>query len=146
LRLRLEALLPPSLEALARGLGGLRDQLRARFPDGTQRRRALDAALAVGGPLDPLDPASAARLEAWAAGTAGDTGGAVEIVLRSPDPDDLTLREARLLGSADCVAHEPGVPEAVLLRARADAVRVALAQGAAAPARSGLVVAVRAPG
>ena len=70
--------------------------------------------------------------------------GAAEIRLRSPDPDDLTLREARLLGAADCVAHEPGVPEAVLLRARADAVRLALVEGEAPPERDGLVVTVRA--
>jgi len=145
LRLRLEALLPPSLEALARGLGGLREALRSRFPEPGQRRRALDAALAAGGPLDPLDPASAGRLEGWAEGAEPVAVGTIEIHLRSADPDDLTLREARLLGSADCVGHEPGVPEAVLLRARADAVRVGLAEGAQAPDRAGLVVTLRAP-
>ena len=139
LRLRLEALLPPSLEALARGLGALRAPLRARFPDGGERRRALDAALAAGGPLDPLDAGSAGRLAGWLEGAEPPLAASAEIRLRSADPDDLTLREARLLASADCVAHEPGVPEAVLLRARADAVRVALATGAAAPARAGLV-------
>ena len=66
-----------------------------------------------------------------------------EIRMRSADPDDLTLREARLLGAADCVAHEPGVPEAVLLRARADAMRSPLSPGAPAPQRAGLVVTVR---
>jgi uroporphyrin-III C-methyltransferase / precorrin-2 dehydrogenase / sirohydrochlorin ferrochelatase len=70
--------------------------------------------------------------------------GITEIRLRSGDPDDLTLREARLLGSADVLAHEAAVPPAVLDRARADAVRVALAPGAAAPAASGLVVVLRA--
>lgn len=144
LRLRLEALLPSTLEALARGLGDLRDTLRARFPAPGERRRALDAALAAGGPLDPLDPASAGRLAAWAEGAQTMAAGGAEIRLRSADPDDLTLREARLLGAADCVAHEPAVPEAVLLRARADAVRVPLAAGAAAPLREGLVVTLRA--
>lgn len=145
LRLRLEALLPPALDALARGLGGLREGLRARFPDGAERRRVLDRALAAGGPLDPLDEASADRLEAWLAGTLPDRTEPVEIRLRSADPDDLTLREARVLGSADCIAHEAGVPEAVLQRARADAVRVVMASDGRAPERLGLVVALRAP-
>lgn len=145
LRLRLEALLPPALGALAEGLGALRTRLRARFPDGGERRRALDAALAAGGPLDPLDPAAAGRVEDWLAGApSGAAAAAVEIVLRSADPDDLTLREARLLGSADVLAHEAEVPEAILLRARADAVRRVIAAGEAAPAGSGLVVVLRA--
>lgn len=145
LRLRLEALLPSSLDDLARGLGALRDRLRARFPDAADRRRALDAALAAGGPLDPLDPGSAARLDSWVADPAAGEGARVaEIILRSADPDDLTLREARLLGSADCVAHEPDVPGAVLLRARADAERRALVKGEAPGVRNGLVVVVRA--
>lgn len=146
LRLRLEGLLPPSIEALARGLGELRERLRARFPDAAERRRALDSALAAGGALDPLDAGSAARLESWLASAASEAQDVVELRLRSADPDDLTLREARLLGSADCVAHEAGVPEAILLRARADAVRVPLAPGAAAMAGPGLVVVLRSPG
>ncbi len=51
----------------------------------------------------------------------------VAITLRSADPDDLTLRQARLLGQADRVFHRPDVPVAILDRARADAVRVACA-------------------
>ncbi|WP_298195702.1 NAD(P)-dependent oxidoreductase [Novosphingobium sp.] len=145
LRLRLEALLPPSLDALARGLGAMRERLRARFPDGGDRRRALDLALAAGGPLDPLDPQSAGRLEAWISDAGVARSGLVEIRLRSADPDDLTLREARWLGSADCVAFEPGVPDAVLLRARADAARLRLASGEIPPARDGLVVVMRMP-
>lgn len=145
LRLRLEGLLPPSLEALAHGLGGLRERLKARVPAPADRRRALDEALAAGGPLDPLDPASAGRLADWAEGCLVETPQHAEVHLRSADPDDLTLREARWLGSADCVAHEPGVPEAVLLRARADAVRLGIPAGGAAPRREGLVVVVRTP-
>ena len=47
------------------------------------------------------------------------------ITLASADPEDLTLREARLLGSADVIVHDPHVPAAILDRARADAMRVA---------------------
>jgi uroporphyrin-III C-methyltransferase / precorrin-2 dehydrogenase / sirohydrochlorin ferrochelatase len=145
LRLRLEALLPQSLGTLARRLGAMREQLRARWPDAGDRRRALDAALGGGGALDPLRDKSADRLDEWLGGSVPSApAGITEIRLRSGDPDDLTLREARLLGSADVLAHEAAVPPAVLDRARADAVRVALAPGAAAPAASGLVVVLRA--
>lgn len=144
LRLRLEALLPQSLGTLARALGAVRPGLRARWPDGGERRRVLDGALAVGGALDPLDEASAARVGSWLAGaTEGDGAGVAEIRLRSADPEDLTLREARLLGSADVLAFEPGVPPAVLDRARADAVRTAIAPGDVPVANGRLVVVLR---
>lgn len=147
LRLRLEGLLPPTLGALAMALQAARTALRERFPEMGARRRALDAALAAGGPLDPLDPGSADRAAAWlAAPDQGLAGSVAEIVLRSADPDDLTLREARLLGSADVVAHEPGVPEVVLLRARADAVRRVLVPGAPPPSGDGLIVLVKTRG
>ena len=46
------------------------------------------------------------------------------IVLVSDDPDDLTLRIARLLGQADRIYHHPDVLPAILDRARADADRI----------------------
>ncbi|MDE8652964.1 precorrin-2 dehydrogenase/sirohydrochlorin ferrochelatase family protein [Novosphingobium album (ex Liu et al. 2023)] len=144
LRLRLEALLPSSLGRLAEVLAGARAALRARWPDAGDRRRALDAALGQGGALDPLDPASAGRLDGWLAGGPDGTRDAmVEIVLASTDPEDLTLRQARLLGSADCIAHEPRVPAAILDRARADAARVPIAPGETPPLRAGLVIVLR---
>jgi uroporphyrin-III C-methyltransferase/precorrin-2 dehydrogenase/sirohydrochlorin ferrochelatase len=144
LRLRLEALLPPSLGKLAEALGAARARLRARWPDAGDRRRALDAALGDGGMLDPLRADSAGRVEAWLDGACeAAPGGAIEIRLRSADPEDLTLREARLLGSVDVLAHEPGVPDAVLDRARADAHRVPLGRGEVPPLRPGLVVILR---
>ncbi|MBW8295988.1 MAG: siroheme synthase, partial [Sphingopyxis sp.] len=45
------------------------------------------------------------------------------IRLTSPDPDDLTLRAARLLGEADHIFHPADVAPAIIARARADAVR-----------------------
>lgn len=143
LRLRLETLLPAALGDLATGLSGARARLRARWPDGGARRRALDAALAEGGALDPLAAGSAAALDSWLDGAQSGEGGAQEFTLHSDDPDDLTLRQARWLGSADVVAHEPGVAPAILIRARADAVRLELAPGAAAPDGSGLTVVIR---
>ena len=145
LRLRLEALLPQGLGALAKGLEGARVKLRQRWPDAGDRRREIDAALGEGGALDPLHADSVAGLPDWLKGTARSGGaGTVEIRLRSGDPEDLTLREARLLGSADVLAHEPGVPDVILDRARADAVRVMLGAGEPAPEGAGLVIVLRA--
>jgi uroporphyrin-III C-methyltransferase/precorrin-2 dehydrogenase/sirohydrochlorin ferrochelatase len=142
LRLRLEALLPPGLGALAWGLHEARAALRTRFPDAGDRRRALDAALGEGGALDPLR--EGAGVAAWLDGAAaGEEARVVEIRLRSANPEDLTLREARLLGSADIIAHEPGVPSAVLARARADAGRQEIAPGASAAMVKGLVIVLR---
>ena len=143
LRLRLEALLPQSLGALAEALGAARLMMRARWGDAGERRRALDAALSDGGELDPLDGDSAARVDAWLAGGGAGMAGVAEFTLRSADPDDLTLRQARWLGSADAVCPEAGVPEAVLVRARADALRYPLKTGEAAPSLPGRVVVIR---
>jgi uroporphyrin-III C-methyltransferase/precorrin-2 dehydrogenase/sirohydrochlorin ferrochelatase len=52
----------------------------------------------------------------------------------SGEPDDLTLRAARLLGEADRIYHAPEVPPAILDRARADAARI---RAAAPPADPG---------
>ncbi len=142
LRLRFEALLPPSLGKLAQGLSETRAALRTMFPEGAERRRALDAALGEGGALDPLDSASAERLSDWLAKGGETAAPAVhEIAVTSDDPDDLTLRQARLLGMADALVADPGVSEAVLLRARADAVRLTLPHEGALP--DGLVVILR---
>jgi uroporphyrin-III C-methyltransferase/precorrin-2 dehydrogenase/sirohydrochlorin ferrochelatase len=143
-RLRLERVLPESLGLLARGLEAVRPVLRARFPDGAERRRAVDAALTEGGVLDPLDPAAHERVADWAEGAdAGDAGAVVEITLRSDDPEDLTLREARLLGVADTLLLEANVPPAILARARADARRLPFARGGEA---SGMTLAIRRKG
>ena len=142
LRLRLEALLPASLGALATALAGARGAMRARWADAGERRRALDAALAEGGPLDPLAPHDEGAVANWLSGGAAGHGGTVEFTLASDDPDDLTLRQARWLGSADRVFYSPGVPAAVLTRARADAVQRELGSEPPAPA-DGLTVIIR---
>lgn len=124
LRLRLETLLPPALGQLADALYAARDKLRSRFPAPAERRRALDTALAEGGALDPLSGVAADRVASWLQDpVANDMATSVEIDLKSDDPDDLTLRQARLLGQADLVLHDPRVAQAILDRARADAIR-----------------------
>lgn len=143
LRARIEALLPAGLGALAAALHGARAPLRERYPDAADRRRALDAALAVGGALDPLrdDVArdEARDVAAWLAAPAAAPAPArlVWIALASGDPDELTLRAARLLSQADRVYHAATVPPAILDRARADAVRIP-ADSAPADAGPGL--------
>ncbi|WP_082337226.1 precorrin-2 dehydrogenase/sirohydrochlorin ferrochelatase family protein [Porphyrobacter sp. AAP60] len=124
-RLRLERALPASLGLLAKGLEAARPALRKRFPDGADRRRVVDAALREGAVLDPLDPQSFQRVDAWLAGSQTAQSGAVfDLTLASADPEDLTLRQARLLGEADVLLLDGDVPPAILARARADAARL----------------------
>ncbi|WP_128892093.1 bifunctional precorrin-2 dehydrogenase/sirohydrochlorin ferrochelatase [Erythrobacter sp. HKB08] len=130
LRLRIEQILPQSLGKLASRLEAARDAMRVRFPDGGERRQAIDAALAEGGMLDVLDESSARRFDQWLAGDQSRRAtGTHEFTLASDDPEDLTLRQARLLGMADTVFHAPDIPAAVLDRSRADAVRRVLEAG-----------------
>ncbi len=145
LRLRLETLLPPALGRLAAGLGQARQAMRAQWPDAGERRRALDAALDEGGALDLMHESSAARLDEWLAqGSIAAAPATQDIRLRSADPDDLTLREARLLGAADVIVHEAEVPQAILARARADARRIVLGVGEPLPVVAGLAVVLHA--
>jgi uroporphyrin-III C-methyltransferase/precorrin-2 dehydrogenase/sirohydrochlorin ferrochelatase len=141
LRLRLEGLLPATLGALANALNAARADMKARWPNGGDRRRALDAALAPNGPLDPLQDSG--DVAAWLEGADDAAGGKFEIALRSADPDDLTLREARWLGSADLVLHEAEVPSEVLNRARADAARQALNDHVNLDDQPGVTVVIR---
>ena len=131
-RQRLETLLPARLGSLATALHSARAGIRARFPTAEERRRALGTAFAPGGPLDPLtaDPESVGT---WLeqAGATGDR--LVTVRLRSPDPDDLTLGEARALALADRLYHGAAVPPAILDRARADAARILCATAPVEP-------------
>ncbi len=123
-RLRLERVLPEALGALAKALEAARPVLRRRFPEGPDRRRAVDAALREGGPLDPFDPQAFQRVAAWAETGTGPSQGAIhDLTLTSADPEDLTLRQARLLGEADLLLLDGNIPLAILSRARADAER-----------------------
>ncbi|WP_088367012.1 precorrin-2 dehydrogenase/sirohydrochlorin ferrochelatase family protein [Sphingomonas dokdonensis] len=139
LRQRLEALLPASLGRLADALFAARPAWRARYPEAGARRRAIAAALAPGGTYDPLQPASLLGTPPEQDGVAESN--VVSMTLHSRDPDDLTLRQARLLANADCVTHAADVPAAILNRARADADRIACDTPPAG--LSGLVVDVR---
>lgn len=140
-RLRLEAILPATLGALAQALADGRARLRRRLPDARERRGALDTALTQGGALDPFDAFAHARVDEWLSrDLIYDAPAHTVIALRSGDPDDLTVGEARLLGRADWIVVDGDVPRAVMERARADATRVADARD-----RPGLTVTLRAP-
>ena len=143
LRLRLEALLPDSLGLLAQSLAKARDALRERWPDAAERRRALDAALEQGGPLDPFVEHGSTAVPNWlreGQRAAAETS-RVELVINTPTPDGLTLRQLQLLGAADAILYEPGVPPAILDRARADAPRMCLPHDGPLP--EGLILVLR---
>jgi uroporphyrin-III C-methyltransferase/precorrin-2 dehydrogenase/sirohydrochlorin ferrochelatase len=139
LRQRLETLLPAALGPLATSLESARDAMRTRWPDAVERRHALDAGFAAGDALDPL--AETHDVAGWLDATATPSARHEVIRLTSPDPDELTLRAARLLGEADTIWHDAAVPTAILDRARADAERYV----GCLPAgdRSGLTLEVR---
>ncbi len=143
LRLRLEAMLPDGLGRLAQSLAGARDALRQRWPDAGDRRRALDAALDAGGPLDPLVEHGSAAVGAWL--EQGDDRPAettrIELAINTHTADGLTLRQLQLLGAADAILHEPSISTAILDRARADAPRIALPYDGPLP--PGLVLVLR---
>lgn len=123
-RQRLEGLLPESLGRLAEALAGARPALRARYPDAGDRRRAIGAALT--GALDPLAAGSAAQVgDVLLRETRRDDTPGMAMALASGDPEDLTLRQARALALADRVLHALDVPGTILMRARADAARIA---------------------
>ncbi|AQR74504.1 bifunctional precorrin-2 dehydrogenase/sirohydrochlorin ferrochelatase [Sphingomonas sp. LM7] len=123
LRQRLEAVLPASLGGLARALEAAKPGIRGRWPGLAERRRALGAGLA--GPLDPLTDHPGDAVEQWLTDATAATSSLLSFYLPSYDPDDLTLRQARALAQADRVFHRGDVPEAILDRARADAIRIA---------------------
>jgi uroporphyrin-III C-methyltransferase/precorrin-2 dehydrogenase/sirohydrochlorin ferrochelatase len=143
LRLRLEALLPDSLGLLAQTLANARDALRERWPDANERRRALDAALAQGGPLDPFVEHGTTAVPNWLreGQRAGGEMTRVELTINTLTPDGLTLRQLQLLGAADAILYDPGIPLSILERARADAPRMCLPHEGPLP--SGLILVLR---
>jgi uroporphyrin-III C-methyltransferase/precorrin-2 dehydrogenase/sirohydrochlorin ferrochelatase len=143
LRLRLEALLPDGLGLLAQALAKARDGMRERWPDAAERRRALDAALEQGGPLDPFVEHGTTAVTNWLrAGRQAETQTTrVELAIDTPTADGLTLRQLQLLGAADAILYEPGVPTAILDRARADAPRLSLPHEGPLP--GGLILVLR---
>ncbi len=124
IRQRLEAMLPQSLGKLASALLSARSRIKARWPEAPDRRRAIDAALAGDGVIDPFREQNESAIESWLSqGDAHHLAGLHEIAILSGDPEELTLRSARLLGEADHIFHDAGVSPQIIARARADAER-----------------------
>lgn len=124
-RQRIEALLPASLGSLARAFHAARPKIKARWPDAADRRRALDAAMAAGGALDPMRNGADGDMLRWLdAPDRPVATGLHHFILASADPDDLTIGLARLLGEADIIYYRSDVPPSIVDRARADAVRI----------------------
>ncbi len=124
LRQRLEAILPASLGTLANNLAEARGEMKTRWPDAAARRRAIDGALDPGGTLDPFKDET--NVSAWVSRDVQPAlTGLQTLTITSNDPDNLTLKQARLLGQADHILYHPHIAQAILNRGRADATRTA---------------------
>ncbi|MEQ1548614.1 MAG: NAD(P)-dependent oxidoreductase [Chakrabartia sp.] len=124
LRQRLEAILPASLGILANNLSAARVAMKTRWPDAADRRRAIDGALDPGGALDLFKDET--NVSAWVSGKGQPwLTGLQTLTIASNDPDDLTIKQARLLGQADHILYHPQIAQAILSRGRADATRTA---------------------
>lgn len=144
IRQRIETLLPETVGPLAKAISAARAHIRERWPEGAERRRALDQGFAAGGHLDPFSSHTPDTVAKWLERAEEPNGDRlIEIALLSANPDDLTLLTARLLGEADHIFHDADVPAAILNRARADAVRHAGAPPLPAP--DGLCLFLRLP-
>ena len=125
LRARIEAALPPGIAGLAEVAGSVAAELRAMIPELSRRRRVLERALA-GATAELAFAGRAADARAALLQAARDEApvpGIVHFVAAPAEPDLLTLRAQRVLGEADTVLHDAGVPAAVLESARRDAER-----------------------
>ena len=125
IRARIEAALPPGIGRLAAVAGSVAAELRRRLPDVKQRRRVLEQALSgAAAELAFAGREAEARASLLAAADEGAPApGIVHFIGAPAEADLLTLRAQRLLGEADAVLHDPGVPPAVLNAARRDADR-----------------------
>ena len=126
LRQRLEAMFPASLGTLAQSLQAARSSIKAVWRHPAERRKAIDAALDPGGPLDPFVPFEGEAIERWLASpNAVQAPQALNFTVTSDDPEEMSLALAKALGRADLVIHAPTIPGSILNRARADAAREA---------------------
>lgn len=125
IRQRIETMLPENLGRLAKAVYAARGAIRAKWPGAAARRRALDHAFHRGGALDPFADHAGGAVARWLAGqdAVGAQKGVITLRLTSNDPDELTLRTARMLGEADHIFHDADIAPAILARARADAAR-----------------------
>ncbi len=127
LRQQLEQLVPANLGVLANALFRAREEVKKIWPEAAHRRKAIDAALNPGGPLDVMVEHDTEDVQNWLEHPDLELASEViDMELSSSDPDDLTLRQARWLAQADQIFAASDVPARILDRARADTERYAL--------------------
>lgn len=150
LRERLEAWLPPRLGALADAIARRRADVSRHAATIEARRAFWDRLLAPGGALDPFaeHPDPDAAITKALSGETRPAEDVLTLTLASPDPEDLTLRQLRLLQRADVILHDPAIPAPVLAplldKARRDAARHPLPEDSAIPTElSGVVLRLR---
>src|SRR5690606_16567000 len=130
-RTQIEALLPGRLGQLADYAGRWREAVRRALPGLSARLRFWDgffngpvARNLLAGDTAGADQAMRASLEAAREASARPPGEVYLIGVGPGDPDLLTLRAQQLLQQADVLLHDRPVPEAILERARRDAVKI----------------------
>jgi uroporphyrin-III C-methyltransferase / precorrin-2 dehydrogenase / sirohydrochlorin ferrochelatase len=139
-RERIEAILPASLGALARFMGGRRDRIQRSLGPAARRGfwerivRGKAAAHVLAGDEAGAERAFDAELLISQLTTSVATGGSalgeVYLIGAGPgDPDLLTLRALQLLQQADVVLYDRLVPAGVLERARREARRIFVGKG-----------------
>src|SRR5690606_38819078 len=130
-RTQIEALLPERLGQLADYAGRWRVAVRRALPELPARLRFWDgffngpvAANLLAGDAGGADQAMQRSLDAERAADASRIGEVYLIGVGPRDPDLLTLRAQQLLQQADVLLHDRLVPDAILDRARRDALRI----------------------
>jgi len=125
LRHDIEARVPEGAGRVAALFAGLQDEVRAALPEPHRRRAFLRAALTGPAAQAALrgDQALAIRLLREALADDAPGVGAVQFIDARGPADNLTLRAARALASADVLVCDEGVHAEVLALARRDAER-----------------------
>ena len=127
-RAKLEALIPARIGDLAALAGRMRDDVKAKLPDASDRRQFWEqvlngkaAELAYAGEIEAAEQAMRDAL------AGRRTQGVVHLVGAGPgDPELLTLKALRLLQEADIVFYDRLVSDEILSLIRRDADRVSV--------------------
>jgi uroporphyrin-III C-methyltransferase/precorrin-2 dehydrogenase/sirohydrochlorin ferrochelatase len=126
---QIEILLPGSLPQLASLLAMMRDQVKRRIANFSQRMRFWEqvlnsdvSELAINGQLDQAKASLERQLDS--VGGPNPTGEVYLVGAGPGDPDLLTLRALRLMHKADVVLYDRLVTDEILKRVRPDAEKI----------------------